>query len=295
MRRLWRSEAVDDVTTNMWRKKVTYDTTIHNIDERTDVLLEYLLLSGRLIITRSQPEVGTWSARFDSEMPSNGSWTARKTTVTGSLGDNLTHGKLKTWERSRGLGTLICEGPSGVCVICMPSSSSSFSSRGRTRAAILILCEVMWNSMNRQRQQEVRYTSKQARRFTRGFEKASENVMTAVLIRDLSVEKWPLAKTVQWILSAMSVERRLDWGCQRGGLSLPPTSTRPVTWSYHHNALVDKAGNSISGYKTIKICCGKYCSSSKSDKRVLRKLVLIDLPAGMLQGCTTDTRLIFQL
>lgn len=46
---------------------------------------------------------------------------------------------------SRGLGTLICEGPPGVCVICTPSSSISFSSRGRRRAAILILCEAMGN------------------------------------------------------------------------------------------------------------------------------------------------------
>jgi len=42
------------------------------------------------------------------------------------------------------------DGPPGVCIICMPPSSSSFSRRGRRRAAILILCEVMRDLRNRQ-------------------------------------------------------------------------------------------------------------------------------------------------
>lgn len=38
------------VTTDLQGEKVTYDTVVHNVDERTDVLLEYLFLSRRLVI-----------------------------------------------------------------------------------------------------------------------------------------------------------------------------------------------------------------------------------------------------
>lgn len=55
-------KVVDDRITKLRGKKATYDTAVHDVDERTDVLLEYLFLSRRLVITRSKPDISPQSA-----------------------------------------------------------------------------------------------------------------------------------------------------------------------------------------------------------------------------------------